>query len=76
MTVILIVLSILNLALTAAVFTKLYTPNAGDRTRAGVSGSPQRTGEEVNHIDEGFENIMRFEVNGATGFEVEKQWDR
>ena len=55
-----------NLLLTAAVFVKTCIPSAEERTDREVEIALE---ERPDPMDEGFENIMRFSVNGKTGFE-------
>lgn len=74
MAVLLAVIGVLDLAVTSALFIKLCIPSAAERTDAKAQRGMHQPPEEQNPIDEGFENIMRFEVNGATGFEGDRKW--
>lgn len=60
-----------DLALTAVVFVKTCCPTPGERTDKQVE---REMAEAVrpDPMDEGFENIMRFAVNGKTGFEPDE----
>ena len=57
---IIVALLLVNISVTATVYYKLFAPSAEERTDAAV---------EKEMMDEGFENIMTFSVNGKTGFE-------
>lgn len=59
---------VVNLLLTAAVFVKTCIPSADERTDRQVELAMEES-QRPDPMDEGFENIMRFSVNGKTGFE-------
>lgn len=59
-----LVLLTLLLLMTAAMFTKVCVPSREERTDAAVEREMEK-----GSVDEGFENIMRYSVNGKTGFE-------
>lgn len=65
--VILLALMAADLSLTALVFVRLYANAAEERLE-------RKVGEHIarDRMDEGFENIMSFSVNGKTGFESEE----
>ena len=60
-----------NLALSAALYRALALPDEEERNEALVEAALRREAEKADPMDEGFENIMRFSVNGKTGFEPE-----
>lgn len=70
--VVIAILSALNVALTAGLLVKLLVPSEEQRNERkaeqAMADSAQR---EKDAMDEGFDNIMRFSVNGKTGFEIE-----
>lgn len=64
-----IVLQIVNIGLVAYFHYGSFEKRARDRNEAEVEEAMEREAREAQKIDEGFQNIMRFEVNGKTGFE-------
>lgn len=62
------ILLLANLAVTAALYIRLCLPSEEQRSEAAVEKALR---ESADPMDEGFENIMRFSVNGKTGFETE-----
>ena len=64
MSFILVALLLVNISVTAAVYCKLCLPSREKRTDAAVEREMEK-----GSVDEGFENIMRYSVNGKTGFE-------
>ena len=64
MSFILVALLLVNISVTAAVYCKLCLPSREERTDAAVEREMEK-----GSVDEGFENIMRYSVNGKTGFE-------
>lgn len=81
-----VILLLLNVLLTAAVLVRVAgrpegLPKSGVVQENGIqtvidcTGAPHSSGREArdieNLMDEGFENIMRFQVGGKTGFEQE-----
>lgn len=64
MSFILVALLLVNISVTAAVYCKLCLPSKAERTDAAVEREMEK-----GSVDEGFENIMRYSVNGKTGFE-------
>lgn len=64
-----LVLLAVNVTLTAILFVRVVgKPEPGERSHPAAEREEQT---RENRIDEGFENIMRFEVGGKTGFEQE-----
>lgn len=68
MCLVLLLLS-LNLAATVRLSCKLLLPGEEERNERAVEKAMEQAAADP--IDEGFENIMRFSVNGKTGFERE-----
>lgn len=62
---------VVNLLLTAAVFVKTCLPTPDERTDRQVDLAVEES-QRPDPMDEGFENIMRFSVNGKTGFEQDE----
>lgn len=62
---------VVNLLLTAAVFVKTCLPTPDERTDRQVELAVEES-QRPDPMDEGFENIMRFSVNGKTGFEQDE----
>ena len=60
-----------DLLLTAAVFVKTCLPTPDERTDRQVELAVEES-QRPDPMDEGFENIMRFSVNGKTGFEQDE----
>lgn len=60
---------LLDLAVTAATYRRLFSPSEEERNERAVEKAMEQAAADP--IDEGFENIMRFSVNGKTGFERE-----
>lgn len=69
-----LILLCLNLTVTAALFAVvlLRKPEAAKEKPEQLT---EKRRENPDPIDEGFENIMRYEVNGQTGFEPEYHVD-
>ena len=71
--VIITLLILLDLAVTAALYIRLCLPDEQERLERRVEAAQERAMEAQRDrgelMDEGFENIMRFSVNGKTGFE-------
>ncbi len=63
----LIILVVADTVMTAMMFVRLYANAAEERLEREVGEKMAR-----DRVDEGFENIMRFSVNGTTGFESEE----
>ena len=59
----------LNLAVTAGLYRRLLLPSEEERNERAVEKAMEQAAADP--IDEGFENIMRFSVNGKTGFETQ-----
>lgn len=69
------VLLLLNVALTVTLLVVVIGRRPAEEARAAHPTTPSEDVARENKIDEGFENIMRFEVSGKTGFEQEGlQW--
>ena len=58
----------LDLVVTAATYRRLFSPSEEERNERAVEKAME---QRQDPMDEGFENIMRFSVNGKTGFEPE-----
>ena len=65
----LLVLTIIVLVETSALFAREFFKTKEQRTEQRVEQEMQKPPPDP--IDEGFENIMRYAVNGKTGFEQE-----
>lgn len=64
-----LVLLAVNVTLTAVLFVRVVgRPEPVERSHPAAEREEQF---RENRIDEGFENIMRFQVGGKTGFEQE-----
>ena len=59
---------LLDLAVTAVTYRRLFSPSEEERNERAVEKAME---QRQDPMDEGFENIMRFSVNGKTGFEQE-----
>ena len=59
---------LLDLGVTAATYRRLFSPSEEERNERAVEKAME---QRQDPMDEGFENIMRFSVNGKTGFEQE-----
>ena len=59
---------LLDLVVTAATYRRLFSPSEEERNERAVEKAME---QRQDPMDEGFENIMRFSVNGKTGFEQE-----
>lgn len=59
---------LLDLGVTAATYHRLFSPSEEERNERAVEKAMEQMQDPM---DEGFENIMRFSVNGKTGFEQE-----
>lgn len=68
MLVVLLVMAAVILAETSALFAREFFKTKEQRTEQRVE---QEMHKPPDPIDEGFENIMRYAVNGKTGFERE-----
>lgn len=68
MLVVLLVMAAVILAETSALFAREFFKTKEQRTEQRVEREMQKPPDP---IDEGFENIMRYAVNGKTGFERE-----
>lgn len=68
MLVVLLVMAAVILAETSALFARGFFKTKEQRTEQRVE---QEMHKPPDPIDEGFENIMRYAVNGKTGFERE-----
>ena len=64
-----LLLLIANLAVTAGLYRRLLLPSEEERNERAVEKAMEQAAADP--IDEGFENIMRFSVNGKTGFETQ-----
>lgn len=64
-----VILLAANLFLTAILYVRLCLPDEEERLERKVNETMRR--ERRDPIDEGIDNIMRFEVGGKTGFERE-----
>lgn len=62
-------LLLLNLAVTLRLYCKLLLPDERERNERAVEQAMKESAADP--MDEGFDNIMRFSVNGKTGFESE-----
>ena len=70
-----VVLLLLNVALTVTMLVVVVGRRPAEEVRAVHPANQPEDVARENKIDEGFENIMRFEVGGKTGFEQEGlQW--
>ena len=69
MLAVLLVMMAVVLAETSALFAREFFKTKEQRTEQRVEQEMQKTPPDP--IDEGFENIMRYAVNGKTGFEQE-----
>ena len=69
MLAVLLVMAAVILAETSALFAREFFKTKEQRTEQRVEREMQKTPPDP--IDEGFENIMRYAVNGKTGFERE-----
>lgn len=67
-----IILLCIDIALTAAVLAAvLRKPAAVPEPVRKDEKKPEEAAQKTpDYLDEGFENIMRFSVNGKTGFEL------
>ena len=65
---VLLVMAAVILAETSALFAREFFKTKEQRTEQRVE---QEMHKPPDPIDEGFENIMRYAVNGKTGFERE-----
>jgi hypothetical protein len=61
----LVVLVVLNLVLTALMFNKMFCKTPAQRLDEEVERESMRRSREM---DEGFDNLMRYSVNGNDGF--------
>lgn len=68
MLAVLLVMAAVILAETSALFAREFFKTKEQRTEQRVE---QEMHKPPDPIDEGFENIMRYAVNGKTGFERE-----
>ena len=68
MLAVLLVMAAIILAETSALFAREFFKTKEQRTEQRVE---QEMHKPPDPIDEGFENIMRYAVNGKTGFERE-----
>ena len=68
MLAVLLVMAAVILAETSALFAREFFKTKEQRTEQRVE---QEMHQPPDPIDEGFENIMRYAVNGKTGFERE-----
>lgn len=59
-----LVLLTLEFLMTGAMFAKVCMPSEEQRNESRVEREMEK-----GSVDEGFENIMRYSVNGKTGFE-------
>lgn len=71
LTAIVAVMLLADLAMTAALYHKLVRPSEEERNEAAVEEAMRQEAAKADPMDEGFENIMRFSVNGKTGFELD-----
>lgn len=69
MLAVLLVMAAVILAETSALFAREFFKTKEQRTEQRVEQEMQK--QTPDPIDEGFENIMRYAVNGKTGFERE-----
>lgn len=69
MLAVLLVMAAVILAETSALFAREFFKTKEQRTEQRVEQEMQKP--PLDPIDEGFENIMRYAVNGKTGFERE-----
>lgn len=65
---VLALLLVLDLAVTVHLSYRILAPGEEERNERAVE---QAMKAAADPMDEGFENIMRFSVNGKTGFEQE-----
>ena len=65
---VLALLLVLDLAVTVHLSHRILAPNEEERNERAVELAMEQAADPM---DEGFENIMRFAVNGKTGFEQE-----
>jgi len=63
-----LLLLLLDLGLTLRLYCRLLLPSEEERNERAVELAMEQAADPM---DEGFENIMRFAVNGKTGFEQE-----
>ena len=63
-----LLLLVLDLAVTAGLYCRMCLPSREERNERAVEKAMEH---RQDPMDEGFENIMRFSVNGKTGFETE-----
>ena len=64
-----LLLLLVNLVLTAGLYRRLLLPSEEERNERAVQKAMDQAAADP--MDEGFENIMRFSVNGKTGFETQ-----
>lgn len=65
----LLLVAALDLAVTVRLYCRLLLPSEEERNERAVTEAMEQAAADP--IDEGFENIMRFSVNGKTGFETD-----
>lgn len=66
---VLALLLVLDLAVTVHLSHRILAPSEEERNERAVELAMEKAAADP--MDEGFENIMRFSVNGKTGFEQE-----
>lgn len=66
-----LLLAAANLLLTARVLVRLTRGDAEAESEQAVQDAMDEEKRERGSLDEGFENIMRYAVNGKTGFDDE-----
>ena len=66
---VILLLLLVDLVLTAGLYRRLVLPSEEERNERAVEQSMEKAAADP--MDEGFENIMRFAVNGKTGFETQ-----
>lgn len=67
----LLVLTALDLIVSVSIWLRLFRPGAEEKLEAAVETAREREAEDARgrELQEGFENLMRYSVNGMTGFE-------
>lgn len=69
--IVILLLSALNALLTAGLCTRCFKTQVDRRTEERVQEAMDEEAEKArrDELDEGFQNIMTYSVNGKTGFE-------
>lgn len=69
--IVILLLSALNALLTVGLCTRCFKAQADRRTEEQVQEAMDEEAEKArrDELDEGFQNIMTYSVNGKTGFD-------